>query len=129
MRSSDGYVLVGNFGLDFDGLKGKFLDAATDLKFREFFQKIETLAKVLDIQIINFFDDMTVLKASNEDAEYLKKYLGEKFSVTIVDRNGIEQVCDACERQSSGEPGCTAFKGRQSESGIRLKPKDFRYDA
>lgn len=96
MRSSDGYVLVGNFGLDFDGLKGKFLDASTDLKFREFFQKIETLAKVLDIQIINFFDDVAVLKASNEDAAYLRKYLGEKFSVTIVDRNGIEQVCDTC---------------------------------
>lgn len=127
--SSCGYVLIGNFGLDYDGLKGKFLSAASELKFREFFQKIETLAKILDIKIVDFFDDVAVLQASDDDAKYLEKYLGEDFSIAIVDQNAIEQVYDACERQSSGEPGCTVFKGRASESGICLKPEGFRYDA
>jgi hypothetical protein len=129
MRSVDGYILVGNFGLDFDGLKGQFLDASTDLKFREFFTKIESVAKILDIKILDFFDNMVVLKASREDAVYLEKYLGDKFSFAVVDRQGIEQVYDTCDRQSTGEPGCSAFKGRASESAIRIRLSGCRYDA
>jgi hypothetical protein len=128
-KSSE-YILIGNFGLDYDSLKGKFLDSSGELKFREFFSKIEALSKALGVKIVDFFDDSVVLEALEEDKEYLTKYLGKEYCCVFIDGNTLSQVKDVYTHKSSTDkPGYVPFKNRATESRILLKPKNFTYDA
>ena len=128
------YILIGNFGLDYDALNREFLNASSNYSFKDFFDHVKTLSDQLGLEIVEFFDNYVVLKGDAQDVEYFNDYFGTIYSCAYVDKKDLSLASDCEDGTYAPEtPGATKFLGPQAQSEISIKtapinPK-MRYDA
>ena len=140
------YIMIGNFGLDYDALSRKFLDASSGDSFAEFLKNITAITDALGLEVVETFDDAIVVKGDKKDEDYLQKYFGETYSFAHIDKDNLEMAID-CEKGTyiAEAPGAVKldFKMAQSEIIVSArmgekknhcqKPEaprsKFRYDA
>ena len=90
--SMQGFIVISNFGVDEDSLTSEFREVVTGLSGQEFFSEISVLAKPLDLQCVDFFDDTLVLTGTAEDRAYLEKKFGDKFSYAFIGETGLAEM-------------------------------------
>jgi hypothetical protein len=127
------YIFIGNFGINYDALKQKFDDASLGDSFPVFFERVKGLADILELEIVEFFDDAVVLKGTAEDVKYIKRSLGEAYCCAYIDESNLGWARE-CEHGTytvgEGKPGFTKFKGPQAKSEIFYRHgKAPKYDA
>jgi len=127
------YIIIGNFGINYDVLKQKFDDASSGDSFPVFFERVKGLADILGLEVVEFFEDSVVLKGTAEDVKYIQKSLGEAYSCAYIDERNLAWARE-CEEGTytvgEGNPGYTRFKGPQAKSGIFYRyGKAPKYDA
>ena len=130
------YIVIGNFGLDYDVLTNQFLDASTGASFHEFYQEITAVTQSLGLRITEFFNDMLVLEGNADDRRFLERYFGEKLSFAFIDSDDL-YLARECEYGTYVPEDnnhilmtSSAFPHAKSEIIIRPKPKPgMRYDA
>lgn len=84
------YVLIGNFGLDYDALHHKFMSAQSGQDFKDFFQRVTYLTEKLGLKIVEFYNDSLVVTGDAQDVAYIEKYFGDVYSCARI---GQDEIC------------------------------------
>ena len=62
-----GFIVIGNYGLDFDPQTGSYLSDPTGLSLQDFFKNVSAVTMPLKLKIVEVFDESVVYEAT--DAE------------------------------------------------------------
>lgn len=88
------FIMIGNFGLDYDFLSRQFLDASSGDSFAAFLKNVTAITDALGLEIVETFDDSIVVTGDDKDRDYLEKYFGDSYSFAHIDKDNLEMAID-----------------------------------
>jgi hypothetical protein len=90
--STQGFIVIGNFGLDYDPATSRYLSADTGLSLQDFFKNVSAIAYPMDIKIVEVFEKTIVFEGTIADYQYLAKKLGRDFSLANIGPESFDMM-------------------------------------
>lgn len=130
--SAASFIVIGNFGVDYDPATQKYASILTGLSIHDFFKKVSVIADALGLEYVECFETSTVFKGSEQDYKYLKGYLSESFCMGHIDAENFArmQECEYGIYPQDAKSGVVrVFDEESIVSGHKNSKSTVRFDA